>query len=94
MKNTESGDGQGRPERPCTYDLQVLHMYIQVYSVCGRDKFKHQKGRGIIIFKRGWKEFRLLDQQLHLSHVIEVPFPFIRTTQDGMASQCGQISVY
>ena len=70
MKNTESGEGQGRPERPCTYDLQVLHMYTRVYSVYGRNKLKHQKRRGIIILKE-MERIRLLDQQLHLSN--EVP---------------------
>ena len=36
-------------------------------------KLKHQKGRGIIIFKEEMERIMLLDQQLHLSHVIEVP---------------------
>ena len=77
MTNTESGEGQGKPEGPCMYDLQVLHMYTRVYmySVYGRDKLKHQKGRGIIMLKEEIERIRLLDQQLHLhiSHVMEVP---------------------
>ena len=49
-------------------------MYTRVYSVYGRDiKLKHQKGRGIIIFKEEMERIRLLDQQLNPSDVIEVP---------------------
>ena len=52
---------------------QNVRKPVRVYSVYGRDKFKDQKGRDIIIFREKMERIRLLDQQLHISHVIEVP---------------------
>ena len=46
---------------------------VRVNSAYGRDKLKDQKGRGIIILKEEMERIRLFDQQLHISHVIEVP---------------------
>ena len=91
--NREPGEGQGRPARPCTYDLEVLHTGIHVYR---RDKLKLQNGRGIIILKRRCKELgckinnntylTLLKFLLILIYSDKkednISF-FIRTTEDG-----------
>ena len=63
-------DQNVRDRMTCRF-YTCTHTGIQ--CIYRRDKLKHQKGRGIIIFKEEMERIRLLDQQLHVSHVIEVP---------------------